>query len=632
VSATSISSAAEVSKSPPTLVWTVAQAGAVIAALAIFVSVEVGRWGRLPPFQGDPFVWLIGCDHDTTLYAIPLALIPVAWLLRGRVLQVTWSTSQRRGSATDSPRNGTQHDSLLSSAAYFGLFCAMGVATSAIVGWDWQNLPLSIHDEYSYLFQARTYLAGRLAFPSHPTVPHMFDQMHVLNEGTFVSRYFPLVGLWIAPWLAIGRPMWGHWFANGLCAGLMFLIGQRLRDRWTGVVAGSLCGLCCGMAIFSNMLVAHHPGLVGLLLFLYAWIRGRDSGSRTWLAISGAALAAAMLCRPMTAAGFAAPFGVATAIDWLWGRRTAITGGGTRNFTSRTLDAVALGSPLLVGFGLLAGYNLATTGSAWTTAYQLYTDTYTPRHRFGFYNVSRGEKRVGPRVIDAYDRWARELTPESSLSVAFHRLHISLRLTLGVIPLAMSAVVGLVLWPWIGWNTRLIGAAILSMHVAHVPYWFDGLFNYHYVFETGVLWLLWFSVVSRLLWQRWTQQLQFGRQFWWLGLLATAATLAYTSAPPWWGSYLNLASNMRLYSATRYVRFQNEIERGVRSRPALVLVNPDPADIHGELINNHPGLTGDVLIGRYLPKEYSLEQVRAAFPDRTFYLYDQRSDRLQRLD
>ena len=51
--------------------------------------------------------------------------------------------------------------------------------------------PPAYHDEFSYAFQAKTYLAKRLSSESHPTVARLFDQMHVVNEGRFASRYFP---------------------------------------------------------------------------------------------------------------------------------------------------------------------------------------------------------------------------------------------------------------------------------------------------------------------------------------------------------------------------------------------------------------------------------------------------------
>ena len=67
-------------------------------------------------------------------------------------------------------------------------------------------MPPAYHDEYSYLFQARTLLAGRFSFPGSTVQPELFDQMHVLNEGRMASRYYPGTGIWLAPFVALGHP------------------------------------------------------------------------------------------------------------------------------------------------------------------------------------------------------------------------------------------------------------------------------------------------------------------------------------------------------------------------------------------------------------------------------------------
>ena len=102
------------------------------------------------------------------------------------------------------------------------------------------SLPPAYHDEYSYLFQAKTFLAGRVSFPSHETVPEIFDQMHVLNEGRFASRYFPGAGAWMAPFVAMGHPYWGQWLAGALCALFIFWAGRELGGNGVGLLAGAL--------------------------------------------------------------------------------------------------------------------------------------------------------------------------------------------------------------------------------------------------------------------------------------------------------------------------------------------------------------------------------------------------------
>ncbi len=185
----------------------------------------------------------------------------------------------------------------------------VSLGASLAVGAHFDDLPPAYHDEYSYLFQARTFLAGRVSYPSH-VAARLFDQMHVLNEGQFASRYFPGAGLWMAPFVAAGHPYWGHWLAGALCAVLMFWIGRELAGDAGGLIAGLLTALSPGMALFSNLLLAHHPTLVGLGVFVLGFLRMVRSASWGWGFVSGTGLAFAMICRPMTAGGVALPFGI----------------------------------------------------------------------------------------------------------------------------------------------------------------------------------------------------------------------------------------------------------------------------------------------------------------------------------
>ena len=81
------------------------------------------------------------------------------------------------------------------------LLAGISCGLSAWTGGRFGDLPPAYHDEFSYQFQAKTFLAGRLSFPSFAPMPELFDQMHVLNEGRFASRYFPGAGLWLAPFV-----------------------------------------------------------------------------------------------------------------------------------------------------------------------------------------------------------------------------------------------------------------------------------------------------------------------------------------------------------------------------------------------------------------------------------------------
>ncbi len=141
-------------------------------------------------------------------------------------------------------------------------------------------------------------------------------------------------------------------------------------------------------------------------------------------------------------------------------------------------------------------YNKSITGRALTSPYQLYTDIYTPRHVYGFHNVTRGEQHLGPKVLDRYDRWAENLTLPLALKKMGIRLVASGRWTVGLVPLI--CLVAMLICRWRTWNSdlKLIVASIASCIWPTLPYWFEGIMGWHYVFESAPLWGIVLGVVT----------------------------------------------------------------------------------------------------------------------------------------
>ena len=73
------------------------------------------------------------------------------------------------------------------------------------------------------------------------------------------------------------------------------------------------------------------------------------------------------------------------------------------------------------------------------------------------------------------------------------------------------------------------------------------------------------------------------------------------------------------------------LDQLVTRRPALVLIQGDPADRSLDYVYNDPQLNGPILRGRYRPGKTDVAAVRAAFPDRTLYLLNVKSGQLQQL-
>ena len=460
-----------------------------------------------------------------------------------------------------------------------GLSLTMSVWASRLMG---NGPPPVYHDEFSYLFQAKTFLAGRTWFPSPPMHAELFDQMHVLNDGgRMASRYFPGTGLLLAPFAAVGHPHLGHWICGMLATAFVYAAGCELGNFRSGFLAGLLTALSPGLAIFSNLLLAHHPTLLGLSFFLWRISRWQRTHSGADALLAGIGLSWAMLCRPMTAAGFGLPFGIGVFL-WLCAGSTEL----------RRKAAVVAGFAVPIALGLVVqlGYNASITGSLWSSPYQLYTDVYTPRHVYGFNNVARGERNLGPKVLDDYDRWARNLDARLAAENVFQRGEASLMWTWDLLPLAMTAIVALRMFRSWDARRRMILYAILSLHLAHVPYWFTGIMHWHYVFESAILWTLAGGLVIDQLLTEWRTSSRPWMRYWLAALCLVAVAFNWVSVPELWtAKVVQEAPNFRV-PRLRFQQFRQWTASEVGGEPALVLVAPHADLPHLDYVVNDPGL------------------------------------------
>lgn len=634
-----------------------------LAGWCVFLAVEcfpvVDVPGRITLHRRTPVEWLLEADLDVLVYVVFLVTAPFLWWLRGNSLAIgRWSLDRlrRRIAASGEPPEpastaGTPSISMpIARPMRLSLLVAMvSLAASAAVGAHFDDLPPAYHDEYSYLFQAQTYLAGRVSYPSH-VAARLFDQMHVLNEGRFASRFFPGTGLWMAPFVAVGHPYWGHWLAGAICAVLMFWIGRELAGDAGGLIAGLLTACSPGMALFSNLLLAHHPTLVGLGVFLLGFFRMVRLASWKWGLVSGTGLAFAMLCRPLTAAGVGLPFGIwfltlllKRSLRSPMTRRPERERRFNENLSAPVgrqviSQSAALALPIVIALASLFVYDKAITGNGWLTPYSLYTNLHTPRHVFGFNNVQRGELHAGSRVIENYDKWAENLTPALALANVRTRWTASLKWTLGLLPQTLALCAGLVLWRRLPIGAWLVLAAIFSLHAVHVPYWFAGMEDHHYVFEAGPLWAVWIAVVTIEAARDWCGTGHPALCAWWVSLLAAAVALNWTVSGGQWSAPLDQGINRVKFARMKHGRFAEFVARHVRDErgallgPALVLVEDDPADRHIDYVSNRPDLRAPVIYGHYLPSLIPVTKVKELFPDRKLFLYRVREDDWRRLE
>jgi 4-amino-4-deoxy-L-arabinose transferase-like glycosyltransferase len=422
----------------------------------------------------------------------------------------------------------------------------------------------------------------------------------------------------MVPFVALGNPWLGWWIAQGILASLTFWIGRDAGGSLCGRWAGLLCALCPGLLLFSQLLLAHHPTLLGLAVMQLALPRMVRGHGRAWGLLAGCGLGFAALARPMTAVGIGLPWGL-----WLlwrgWGNQKEM-----RLWPWLAAPLVAAGAGQL-------WYDWTITGDPWKTPYGEYTARHTPKHVYGFNNVLRGERSPSPRRIEKYDDWAENLTPQLAAKNVAFRLFSSVQWTWGLLPVVLGWGLFLVNWNRVTTTARLSLASIATLHIVHIPYWYDGILHFHYVLESLPQWLLVMATAGCASREVFLRE---GRRLvpWW-GALAciVAAGLNFTITQGLWSAPFQDGLSQFQFAREKQAKFRQLVNTTVTERPALVLIQADPSDLHIDHVVNIPPLDGPLLFAHDRPEAASIAEIRAVWPARTLYRYSAQTQRLTRV-
>jgi hypothetical protein len=288
------------------------------------------------------------------------------------------------------------------------------VATLYLAGTAWlqaRDLFPRLHDEQSYTIGARMLARGRLWMPQHP-LADFFESFHIFVRPVYASIYFPGTALMNVPGSWFGLPSWVvPVLAAGLVVALTYRVTAELVDDPAGLLA-ALMVICVGrFRVLSTMVMAQVPAALLGLLLVWAWLHWRKDRRARWALLIGAFAGWAAITRPVDAAAFAVPVGLAMLLDSS-GSGPRYSGGGLgRGFRRRESKPPPHPSPGVPGAGddaatgllwsnlirltiaLLAGaapfltlqliFDLGVTGRPFKTPYVQYLEQNQPGSTFG---------------------------------------------------------------------------------------------------------------------------------------------------------------------------------------------------------------------------------------------------------
>src|ERR1700683_2757232 len=216
-----------------------------------------------------------------------------------------------------------------------------------------------ISDEFSYLLAADTFAHGRITNPPH-AMAQFFDTFDVLQQPTYMSKYPPVQGLFLALGQLLGQPWIGVLISMALAYGaVLWMMQAWLPPKW------ALLGVLMLMLQFdffgywADGYWGGFPGLLGGALVMGAFPRLMRRGRIREAVVMAIGIGILANTRPYEGLILCATVAVGLGI-WLFG-----AGWRARRMQGQPLGAIAtIAGILSLVFAFMAYYNWRITGDA----------------------------------------------------------------------------------------------------------------------------------------------------------------------------------------------------------------------------------------------------------------------------
>lgn len=269
--------------------------------------------------------------------------------------------------------------------------------TCVVALWVWGGTfhPVAtVHDEASYLLQARIFATFHWTAPGRP-LPQFFEQYHVFVTPHLMSKYPPGHALLMVPGIWIGLPALVPLLFIGLTGLLVYALARRVANPAVALVTWIIW--LTSPAVLQRLPSYLSESTSGMLWLAGWWaiLRWRDDGRTRWLLLLAACIGWGALTRPYTWVLYAIP--VAMLVGWALISRHAWR---------------EIGFVVVIGgcsLALLLLWSARSTGNPFQTPYSMYAQEYFPEDVLGFGANLRQPSRVLPDDMQKFSAWTHDL-------------------------------------------------------------------------------------------------------------------------------------------------------------------------------------------------------------------------------